>query len=145
MKLNGQHLIRLPIEDSKSNYTEGFWQWVSMLADGDYERAVEAIVWPKGSSMTADALKKCVTSFFGGDKPWSVVIPNDRLVNVINERIECEFGIPEGGGWFMGQIPVTTALTDPKDDGILLAGLATSFFVRQYQGCYVLDFEIFHF
>jgi hypothetical protein len=44
----------------------------------------------------------------------------------------------------MAQIPLTTQRGDPKNDEIPLMGLAASFFVREHEGCYVLEFEIFH-
>ena len=138
MELNGHHLIRLPREDSKSNYLEGFWRWVAILADGDYQRALEALYWPEGTTWTSAELKKRITTFFGGDDPWSVVIPNDRLVNVINDAAE------HADGWLMAQVPLTTEPSDPKNDEIPLMGLAASFFVREHQGSYVLEFEIFH-
>ena len=138
MEFNGRHLIRLPIADSKSNYLDGFWQWVAILAKGDYQRALQALYWPEGTTWTANELKERITTFFGGDDPWSVVIPNDRLVNVINDAAQ------HTNGWFMAQVPLTTAPNDPKNDEIPLMGLAVSFFVREFQGSYVLDFEIFH-
>jgi hypothetical protein len=144
VQLNGEHLIRLPCEDSKTNYLDGFWRWVAILAGEDYQRALEALFWPTGTTWTPSALKESVTKFFGGNDPWSVVIPNDRLVNVINEASEHEAGRQGGGGWFMAQIPLTTEPGDPKNDQIPLMGLATSFFVREHQGSYVLEFEIFH-
>lgn len=89
-------------------------------------------------------MKERVTTFFGGDVPWSVVVPNERLVGVINDA--CEFAPRncEGVGWFMAQIPLTTEPEAPKDDQIPLMGLAASFSVRRLHNDYVLEFEIFH-
>ena len=144
LNLNGARLIRLPVVDTKENYLAGFWRWVELLAADDYRGALEALHWPKGTSWTPGKLKGRVTAFFGGDVPWSVVVPNDRLVGVINDAAEFRPRNREGWGWFMAQVPVTTEPADPKNDGIPLMGLASSFFVRELGGQYVLEFEIFH-
>lgn len=144
LNLNGDRLIRLPLVDSKANYLDGFWRWVELLAAGDYQGALEALLWPNGTSWTPEALKKRVTTFFGGGAPWSVVVPNDRLVRVINDAAEFQPRNREGWGWFMAQVPVTTEPADPKNDKIPLMGLASSFFVRERNEQYVLEFEIFH-
>lgn len=142
--LNGDRLIRLPIVDSKANYLDGFWQWVALLADDDYKGALEALHWPRGTEWTPKSLKERITTFFGGDAPWSVVIPNGRLVDVINDAAEFQPGSPRAGGWFLAQVPVTTEPADPKNDAIPLMGVACSFFVRKRDRQYVLEFEIFH-
>jgi hypothetical protein len=72
------------------------------------------------------------------------VIPNDRLVRVIDDAAQYEEPRAGGDGWLMAQIPLTTAPGDPKNDDILLVGLATSFFVRKHEKWYVLELEIFH-
>ena len=72
------------------------------------------------------------------------MVPNDRLIGVINDAAEYQPCNQEGWGWFMAQVPVTTETCDPKNDEIPLMGLASSFFVRERQGYYVLEFEIFH-
>jgi hypothetical protein len=141
--LNGKRLILLPPVDSKSNYLGGFWRWVEMLANDDYQRALDGLYWPRGTTWTPEALKSRITTFFGGNAPWSVVVPNERLIGVINDAAEYQPQNPGGWGWFMAQIPMTTEPADPKNDEISLMGLATSFFVRQNQGHYVLEFEIF--
>jgi len=144
LNLNGDRLIRLPVEDSKATYLAGFWQWVELMSAGDYQGALEALHWPTGTAWTPDKLKERVTRFFGGDAPWSVVVPNDRLVGVINDAAEFQPRNREGWGWFMAQVPVTTEPADPKNDAIPLMGLASSFFVRERDRQYVLEFEIFH-
>lgn len=141
---NGDRLIRLPVEDAKANYLAGFWRWVELLAADDYQGAVEALHWPKGILLTPEKLKERVTTFFGGDAPWSVVVPNDRLIGVINDAAEFQPRNREGLGWFMAQVPLTTEPADPKSDEIPLMGLASSFFVRELSGRYVLEFEILH-
>lgn len=138
------NLIRLPLVDTKANYLDGFWRWVELLANDDYQGALEALHWPKGTSWTPDQLKKRITTFYGGDAPWSVVVPNERLVGVINDDAQYAPRNKEGWGWFMAQVPVTTEPADPKNDEIPLMGVAGSFFVRELDGYFVLEFEIFH-
>lgn len=144
VNLNGDRLIRLPVEDTKANYLAGFWRWVELMAVDDYQAALEALHWPKGTTFTPAILKERVTTFFGGDNPWSVVVPNDRLVGVIYDAAEFQPRNHEGWGWFMAQVPITTEPADPKNDEIPLMGVAASFFVRELAGQYVLEFEIFH-
>jgi hypothetical protein len=81
---------------------------------------------------------------WGGGKPWSVVIPNERLAGVINDAAEFQPRNAEGWGWFLAQVPVTNEPADPKDDKIPLMGVANSFFVRQLGEHYVLEHEIIH-
>lgn len=142
LNLNGRQLIKLPMEDTKANYLAGFWRWVELLAADDYKGALEALHWPKGTTWTPEMLKERVTTFWGGDAPWSVVVPNERLVGVINDDAQYQAGNP--GGWFMAQVPVTTEPAEPKNDQIPLMGIASSFFVRQLGEHYILEHEIFH-
>lgn len=144
MKLNGEHLILLPIDDGKSNYLDGFWRWVEIPANGDYQRAIESLYWASEPAWTPETLKHRVTTFFGGEEPWSVVIPNQRLIGVINDAAEVQPPNSEGRGWLLAQIPLTTQPDDPKNDEIPLMGLASSFFIREHGGHYVMEFEIFH-
>lgn len=144
MQFNGERLIQLPINDSLANYLTGFWQWVELLASDDYEGALEALYWSKECPWTPEKLKERITTFFGGEDPWSVVIPNDRLINVVDDSAEHEPRNEKGWGWLRAQIPLTTEPDDPKNDEIPLMGLATSFYVREHQGAYVMEFEIFH-
>ncbi len=144
LNLNGDRLIRLPLVDTKGNYLDGFWRWVELLAANDYQGALESLYWPKGTSWTPEALKDRITTFWGGDAPWSVVVPNERLVGAINDDAEFQPRNQDGWGWFMAQVPVTTESADPKNDEIPLMGVASSFFVRQLGEHYVLEHEIFH-
>ena len=147
MDLNSDRLIRLPLVDSKANYLDGFWQWVELLANNDYRRALEAIYWPEEPRWTPDALRNMINTFFNGVAPWSVVVPIDRLIGVINDAAEFQPPLRQrygGFGWFMAQVPVTTERADPKNDKILLMGLASSFFAREHHGHYVLEVEKFH-
>jgi hypothetical protein len=144
MDAHQQNLIQLPIVDSKENYLEGFWQWVRCLAQDDYQGAIEGICWSQNASWTADKLKKAITTFFGGSNPWTVVIPNERLVKVINDAAEFQGKNAGNRGWLLAQIPLTTDPKDPKRDDIPLMGLAASFFFEEKQSRYVMEFEIFH-
>jgi hypothetical protein len=144
LNLNGDGLIRLPQVDTKANYLAGFWQWVALLAANDYKGALEALHWPNGTSWTPQALKNRVTTFWGGDEPWSVIVPNERLIGVINDDAQFEPRNAEGWGWFLAQVPVTTQPAEPMNDEIPLMGVASSFFVRQLGEHFVLEHEIFH-
>lgn len=145
LKLNGDRLIRLPLVDTKANYIEGFWRWVELLAADDYTGALEALYWPTASTTwTPELLKAEIATFWGAGGPWTVVVPNQRLVGVINDS--ADFQPRNGGdwGWFLAQVPVTTQPADPKDDNIPLMGVANSFYVRQLGAHYVVEHEIIH-
>jgi hypothetical protein len=144
MKLKDERLIRLPVRDSKEDYLEGFWRWVQLLANNDYQGALESLYWSRETTWTPDKLKERISTFFGGAERWTVVVPNDRLIKVINDASEFQARNEKGSGWLMAQIPLTTKPQDPKRDDIPLMGLATSFFVREHQGHYVMELEIFH-
>jgi hypothetical protein len=144
LNINGDRLIRLPLVDTRANYLDGFWRWIELLAADDYRGALEALHWPRGTTWTPEVLKNRITTFWGGDAPWFVVVPNERLIGVINDA--AEFQPRNGGecGWFLAQVPVTTEPTDPKNDEIPLMGVASSFMVRQLGEHYVMEHEIFH-
>jgi hypothetical protein len=146
VQLNGEHLIRLPVRDSKSNYLDGFWRWVAVLAADDYERALESLYWPHGEpgGFTPETLKARITTFFGGQEPWSVVIPNDRLVVQINDAADFAAPAESRPGWLLALIPLTTRPEDPTDDAIPLMGLATSFRIVELSRSYVMQLELFH-
>ena len=143
-KSDGKHLILLPPQDTKSNYLRGFWRWVEYLANDNYEMALESLFWTQPTTWTPDKFKERISRFFGGNEPWVPVIPNQRLIGVINNAAVFQPRNKEGWGWLLAQIPVTTKPQNPKDDQIPLMGLATSFFIREHKGNYVLDLEIFH-
>jgi len=136
--LSTDRLIRLPLEDTKATYLIGFWRWVELLAANDYQGAIDALYWREPSSWTPEVLKERITRFWGGDAPWTVVVPNDRLIGVINDDAKFELG------WFMAQVPVTTEPANPKNDEIPLMGIASSFFVRQQGNSNVMEHKIFH-
>jgi hypothetical protein len=137
-------MILLPQVDSKENYLSGFWRWVKLLAERKYDDAFEALYWPAPTTWTAAGLERNITTLFGGPLPWMAIIPNDRLVEIVNGAAEYKPRGKDDSGWFLAQIPVTTSTADPKDDAIPLMGLTTSFFVRSYQDRYALSIEIFH-
>ena len=131
LNLNGSRLIRLAVVDSKANYLAGFWRGSSCsppTTTRGHWRPSCGRTEPRGRRRNS---KERVTTFFGGDAPWSVVVPNDRLVGVIDDAAEFQPRNREGWGWFMAQVPVTTEPADPKNDEIPLMGLASSFFVRE--------------
>jgi hypothetical protein len=136
--------ILLPPVHSKENYLSGFWLWVECLAQHDYQRAIESLDWPDGHPWRSEDLKKQITTFFGGPAPWTVIIPNDRLVAIVNEAAEFQPPGSHAYGWFLAHVPVTNSNLDPKDDAIPLQGLATSFFVRSFGEQYAMSIEIFH-
>ena len=142
--MNGPKLILLPIVDSKENYLSGFWQWVELLAKDDYQSAIKALYWEHRTPSHPEDLKKRITTFFGGNQPWKVVIPNNRLIKVINDSFEYQARNGGKTGWFRGLIPLTNSSVDPKRDDIPLMGLAASFFVQEHQNHHVMEFEIFH-
>jgi hypothetical protein len=144
LKLNSDRLIQLPLVDTKENSLSGFWRWVELLAADDYVGALEALYWPEPPMWTPEKLKHFIATFWGGDKAWSVVVPNERLVGAINNLAEFQPVDTEDRGWLLAHVPITNEPADPKNDNIPLNGLASSFFVRPLQGCYVLEHEIFH-
>jgi hypothetical protein len=141
LEINGAHLIRMRRENSTRAFTDGFWQWVQILQTGHYERAIEALYWQKKPPKPA-LFKKSIITFFGETTPLFPVIPNERLIGVINDAVEIEWR--DDGGWAMAMIPLTSDVARAKEDDVHLMGLATSFFLRKFNGRYVLEHEIFH-
>src|SRR6185436_18875928 len=101
-------MIRLPLDDTKPNYLSGFWTWVSLMAADDYAGAVDALLWDRQPPWSAQMLRERVTAFFGGDEPWSVVVPNERLVRVVEDPAEWDLPRPKRPGYLLAQIPLTT-------------------------------------
>ena len=157
MPANDEHLIRLPLKPSKQDCVDAFWKWVGILARDDFVGAVDSLRWSDRGGHTPDSLKESVTTFFGGDKPWSVVMPNARLIGVISEHFEFEQiddrpsvwqwwrkKPTSNRAWFRGMIPLTNEPANPLDDGLPLMGLAVSFGVRPEGDSCVLHFELFY-
>ena len=148
-------LIRLPLVDTRESYLSGFWRFVELLAADRYEAALAGLMWPKGQVGDPGEFRRAVEGFYGGDEPWSVVIPNERLVAVINEAAEVTLaGDSAHGcndpthvhnqGWMLCQIPVSNEPQRAKEDDVVLMGVAASFVLKQHEGGYVMCFEIFH-
>ncbi|MBX2802491.1 MAG: hypothetical protein KTR31_32725 [Myxococcales bacterium] len=128
-------------------FLAAFWAWVRIFAAGDDERTVNALFWGERSP-SVDFLSM-YASFWGGGKPWRPVVPNARLVAIVNDAAEIEFPATpswhEGAvGWGMAQVPVTTTPDRALDDDVELMGIATSFFLREVPGGYALEYEIVH-
>jgi hypothetical protein len=152
-------LIRIPLVDHRETYLSGFWRFVELLAEDRYEAALDGLVWPAGRVGDPKSFRQAIEGFFGGDEPWSVIVPNERLVGVINEGAEVVLA-PEsrrvaaccsdpthaslGAGWMLAQIPVTNEPHKAKDDDVVLMGVAASFILHRRDDAYVLQFEIFH-
>jgi hypothetical protein len=141
LQINGPKLIRLPCDNSNKTFLDGFWRWVEILSSGDYVLAIESLYWERNPWKLED-LEHQITTFFSETEPYVPVIPNQRLVNVINDNSEIEWR--QNGGWGKAQIPVTNKPKVSKEDDVPLMGLATSFLVRRLDDNYVLEFEIFH-
>ena len=141
LQVNVSRLIQLPLVESTDTFLGGFWQWVNLLAQGHYAQAVESLYWQR-PPIDPGVLKQRITTSFGGPDPFVPVIPNERLVRLINENAEVSWA--NGEGWGLAQIPVTTSPERCKDDDVPLMGLAASFHIRRTQHVYVLEFEIFH-
>ena len=148
-------LIRLARVDTRESYLLGFWRLVELLAEGRYDAAVAGMLWPGDRPIAPDGFRQVIEGFFGGDDPWSVIIPNERLVGVINDAAEVE--LPHAGGtcsgephrhahegWMLCQIPVTNEPERAKEDDVVLMGVATSFRLVPRDDGYVMGFEMFH-
>jgi hypothetical protein len=144
MQPNSDPLIRIPLLDTKQNYLSGFWRWIELLAAGQYEAAATAVLWSNPHGMQAEALQQRIHTFFGGDLPWYVVVPNERLQNIINDSADVVLRETGGAGWMMVQLPLTTTPGDAQNDALHLVGLACTFFVLEFEGNYVLQHEMFH-
>ena len=151
-------LIRLPRVDARESYLLGFWRFVELLAANRYEDAVAGLLWPGGRRVDPNGFRQAIEGFFGGDEPWSVIIPNERLVAVINEAAEVELPVEHaaraccddpkfhghGPGWMLCQIPVTNEPQRAKEDDVVLMGVAASFILEAQEDAYVMGFEMFH-
>jgi hypothetical protein len=150
-------LIRLPLVDTRESYLRGFWRFVELLAASRYDAAIAGIKWPGGKPIDPSGLRQLIEGFHGGDEPWSVVIPNERLVAVITDGAEVVLPAdrPAGAccddpvhghnqGWMLGQIPVTTEPERAKEDDVVLMGVAASFLLVPQDDGYVMRFEMFH-
>jgi hypothetical protein len=133
---------------SRSTFLLGFWRWVELLAANDNQGATEALWW-SGQAPDPEAFTERYRTFWGRNRLWHAVVPNKRLVGVVNEAAEVEFEHfsrwdPAHVGWGLAQVPVTPTPAEAKSDTVELMGVATSFFLRQHADGLVLEFEIIH-
>jgi hypothetical protein len=110
------------------------------MASGDFDLAASSL---EASGFTAETLRERVETFFGGEPRLTVVIPNDRLVGVINDAAKIQLP-SEGKAWMMAQIPLTHEPNRAKEDDVMLMGAAVSFFVVESREGLRFEFEIFH-
>lgn len=152
-------LIRIPLIDTRESYLSGFWRFVELLADDRYDAALASLVWPFGRVGDPKSFRQAIEGFWGGDAPWSVIVPNERLIGVISEGAEVVLAPDSravaaccsdpshatlGAGWMLAQIPVTNEPHKAKDDDVVLMGVAASFVLHRRDDAYVMQFEIFH-
>ena len=135
-------MIQIEGGHTASAYLDAYWQWVTLMADGDYDAAIDALYWGRDKPEPS-GIRHSIEHFFGGPDPWSVVVPNERLIDEINRRAEVHLATDNKRGMFIAHIPVTTRPEDPKDDKIPLMGLGVEMFVRDVGGANLLEFGIF--
>ena len=135
-------LLLLPSDRVDASFREGFWRWISLLAEGDFQAAVEALRWGEGTEMSPGQLEERIAAFFNDSDVMVPIVPNERLVAMIDEKMEIEWD--EEDGWAMALLPVSNEPDKAKDDNVALMGIAISFFVVKQGGHQVLEFEKFH-
>jgi hypothetical protein len=137
-------MIQIEGGHTAPGYLNAFWQWVTLMADGDYDAALNALYWGDTQyKPDPSRFRHSIEHFFGGPDPWSVVVPNERLIDEINRRAEIRLGTEGEPGAFITHIPVTTRPEDPKDDKIPLMGHGVEMIVRDVGGAILLEFGIF--
>ena len=137
-------MIQIEGGHTASAYLDAFWQWVTFMADGDYDAALDALYWEDIQyKPDPSRFRHSIEHFFGGPDPWSVVVPNERLIDEINRRAEIHLPTGDEPGVFVTHIPVTTRPEDPKDDKIPLMGHGVEMLVRDVGGLNLLAFGIF--
>jgi len=94
-------MIQIEGGHTASAYLDAFWQWVTLMADGDYDAAIDALYWD-GDKPEPSAIRHSIEHFFGGPDPWSVVVPNERLVDEINRSAEIQLPTEDQPGSFIG-------------------------------------------
>jgi len=142
-------LLELPVEREDATFREGFWKWVDLLARGDFAAAVSAIRWGEGASMSPEQLEQRIAAFFNESDHMVPIIPNQRLIDLIDEKMEVEWCVDElsgeqEDGWAMALLPVTHEPHRAKEDDVSLMGIALSFFLVKEGSFHVLEFERFH-
>lgn len=134
--------MQLPAERADATFREAFWKWVEFLAAGDFQAALEAVRWAEDSDMTAEKLEERIATFFNDQDNMAPIVPNERLVALINGQMEIEWD--EEDGWGSALLPVSTEPRRAKEDDVSLMGIAVSFFVVAEGDHQVLEFERFH-
>ena len=135
-------VLQLPAERIDATFREGFWQWADLLAAGDFQAAHESVRWAEDSDMTAEKLEERIATFFNDKDNMVPIVPNERLVGLINGKMEIEWD--EEDGWGRALVPVSNEPKRAKEDDVSLMGIAVSFFVVAEGEHQVLEFERFH-
>ncbi|MDE0596226.1 MAG: hypothetical protein ABGZ49_15950 [Akkermansiaceae bacterium] len=135
-------LLKLKPAREDVSFREGFWMWVALLVRGDFSAAVASIRWGEKSAMTPEELEERITTFFNDSDVMVPIIPNERLVSMIDEKMEIEWD--EEDGWATALIPVSQEPQKAKEDDVSLMGIAVSFFIVKEEDHQVLEFEHFH-
>ena len=135
-------LLLLPSDRVDASFREGFWRWISLLAEGDFQAAVEALRWGEGTEMSPGQLEERIATFFNDSDVMVPIVPNERLVAMIDEKMEIEWD--EEDGWGRALLPVSNEPDRAKEDDVALMGIAITFFVVKQGEHQVLEFEKFH-
>ena len=126
-------------------YIEAYWTWIRLLASDDFDAAISALVWDDEEAMTSEQLKTLISTIYAATE-WAVIVPNDRLVGVINSSFETNLEARHEGdnGWFLAHIPVSGEPERALEDDVELFGVGVSFSVVRREGRLGLCYEIVH-
>lgn len=142
-------LLKLPAEREDATFRDGFWKWVGLLARGDFGAAVDAIRWGEGRAMSPGQLEQRIAAFFNDADHMVPIVPNQRLLDLIDGKMEIEWCVDEisgeeEDGWAMALLPVSHEPQRAEEDDVSLMGIAISFFLVREGAHHVLEFERFH-
>ena len=135
-------LLKLKPAREDASFREGFWKWIALMVSGDFSAAVTSIRWGEKAAMTAKELEERIATFFNESDVMVTIIPNERLVSMIDEKMEIEWD--EEDGWASVLIPVSQEPQKAKEDDVSLMGISVSFFIVKEEDHQVLEFEHFH-
>ena len=123
-------LIRLSNNPTDQQVIDGIRQWLELLANDDYERAVQAIVF-HGGPPTPDGFRSRIETFFGDKFRSKADAPSQDVL----QRTEVyRTGIPDDCVAVIGFfIPLVNGY-----------GIWTTFFLRLENNSTFFEFEIFH-
>jgi hypothetical protein len=123
-------LIRLSTNPTDEQLIDGIRQWLELLANDDYERAIQAIVFDFGTP-TPDGFHSRIETFFGEEFRSKADTPNQDVL----QRTEIyRTGIPDDCEAVIGFfIPLINGY-----------GIWTTFFLRLENNSTFFEFEIFH-